>query len=94
MHAIKLALGATTNRVAMSVVTFAAGTALFGLALGYIALLPIAKILEPMLFRTNVLEPVTVACVVALGSVIALVAALLPVQSVIRTDVMSVLREQ
>jgi hypothetical protein len=47
-----------------------------------------------MLFRTNVLEPVTVACVVALGSVIALVAALLPVQSVIRTDVMSVLLEQ
>jgi putative ABC transport system permease protein len=94
MHAIKLALGATTNRVAMSVVTFAFGTALFGMALGYVALLPIAKVLEPMLFRTNVLEPVTVACVVALGSVIALVAALVPVQSVIRTDVMSVLREQ
>jgi hypothetical protein len=57
MHAIKLALGATTNRVAMSVVTFAAGTALFGLALGYIALLPIAKISSPCCFEPTSWNP-------------------------------------
>ena len=78
MHAIKLALGATTNRLAVSVAAFAAGTALFGMTLGYVLLLPLTKVLEPMLFRTNVLEPVTVVCVVALGSAIALVAAFLP----------------
>ena len=49
---------------------------------------------EPLLFHTKVLEPFTVASVVALGGVIALAAAFFPVRTVLKTDVMAVLREQ
>jgi len=94
MHAIKLAIGATPSRVAQSVVRFSVATAAVGIALGYVALVPIAKVLEPLLFHTKVLEPITVAGVVALGTIIALAAAFFPVRTVLRTDVMTVLREQ
>ena len=94
MHAIKLAIGATPSRVARSVVLFSVVTAGVGIAIGYVALVPIRKVLEPLLFHTKVLEPFTVASVVALGGVIALAAAFFPVRSVLKTDVMTVLREQ
>jgi len=54
----------------------------------------IAKILEPLLFHTKVLEPLTVAGVVVFGAVIALAASFFPMKTVLRTDVMAVLREQ
>jgi len=47
-----------------------------------------------MLFHTRALDPLAVSGVVLLGLVTALAAAILPVRSVLRTDVMSVLREQ
>jgi putative ABC transport system permease protein len=94
MHAIKLAIGATPSRVARSVVGFSVATAAIGLAIGYVALVPIAKILEPLLFHTKVLEPITVAGVIGFGVAIALAAAIFPVRTVLKTDVMSVLREQ
>ena len=94
MHAIKLAIGASPSRVARSVVIFSTATAVAGIASGYVALVPVRKILEPILFHTKLLEPFTVASVVVLGAVIALAASFFPVRTVLRTDVMSVLREQ
>ena len=94
MHAIKLAIGATPSRVARSVVLFSVVTAGVGIAIGYVALVPIRKVLEPLLFHTKVLEPFTVVSVVALGGAIALAAAFFPVRTVLKTDVMAVLREQ
>jgi putative ABC transport system permease protein len=94
MHAIELAIGATPSRVARSVVIFPVATASVGIAIGYVVLIPMRKILEPLLFHTKLLEPFTVASVVALGAVIALSASFFPVRTVLRTDVMSVLREQ
>jgi len=94
MHAIKLAIGATPSRVARSVVGFALVTAATGMAFGYVLLVPIAKVLEPLLFHTKILEPLTVVSVLVFGAVIALVATVFPVRAVLRTDVMAVLREQ
>jgi len=94
MHAIKLAIGATPSRVAQSVVVFSVATAAVGIAIGYVALVPVRKVLEPLLFHTKLLEPVTVLGVVGLGAVIAVAASFFPVRTVLRTDVMSVLREQ
>jgi hypothetical protein len=94
MHAIKLAIGATPARVARSVAGFALVTTAIGMALGYVLLVPIAKLLEPLLFHTKILEPLTVVSVLAFGAVIALTATFFPVRSVLRTDVMTVLREQ
>ena len=94
MHAIKLAIGATPSRVAQSVVLFALVTAAIGMAGGYLMLVPVGRLIEPLLFHTKVLEPITVAGVLAFGSLIALAAAFFPVRTVLRPDVMSVLREQ
>jgi hypothetical protein len=94
MHAIKLAIGATPSRVARSVVSFAVVTAAVGMALGYVLLIPIAKVLDPLLFHTKILEPVTVAGVVLFGAIIVLAASYFPTKTVLRTDVMAVLREQ
>jgi predicted permease len=94
MHAIKLAIGATPSLVARSVVGFAVVTTAVGMALGYLVLVPVAKVLEPLLFHTKVLEPLTVVSVIALGGVISLAAAAFPVRTVVKTDVMTVLREQ
>ena len=93
-HAIRLAVGAEPRSLATSVVRFAIVTVAFGMGIGYVLLVPLARVLEPMLFHTRALEPLTVSGVVLLGLVTALAAAILPVRSVLRTDVMSALREQ
>ena len=94
MHAIKLAIGASPSRLAQSVVAFAVVTAAIGMAVGYLILVPVGRLIEPLLFHTKVLEPLTVASVLALGALIALAAAFFPMKAVLRTDVMAVLREQ
>ena len=93
-HAIRLAIGAVPGSLARSVVRFAVVTVLVGMAIGYALLVPLARVIEPMLFHTRVLEPIAIASVIALGIVTALAASLLPVRSVLKTDVMAVLREQ
>jgi predicted permease len=93
-HAIRLAIGAVPSRLARSVVGFAVVTVIAGMALGYAALVPLASVLEPMLFRTRALEPLAVAAVALLGVLTAVGAALVPARAVLRTDVMTVLREQ
>ena len=94
MHAIKLAIGASPSRLAQSVVSFAVVTAAIGMAGGYLILVPVGRLIEPLLFHTKVLEPLTVAIVLALGALIALAAAFSPVKTVLCMDVMAVLREQ
>ena len=81
-------------RLAKSVVRFAVVTVAVGMVVGFAALIPIARLLDPMLFHTRVLEPLALAGVVALGMITALGASMVPVRPVLRTDVMAVLREQ
>jgi ABC-type antimicrobial peptide transport system permease subunit len=93
-HAIRLAVGAAPASLARSVMGFALGTVLVGMAMGYAVLVPLARVLEPLLYHTRALEPVAVLAVVSLGAVTALGAAFFPMRAVLRTDVMAVLREQ
>jgi putative ABC transport system permease protein len=93
-YAIRLAIGAAPARLARSVFRFAVVTVTAGMAAGYVAFIPLSRVLEPLLFRTNALEPTAVAGVALLGLLTALVAAVVPVKAVLRTDVMAVLREQ
>jgi hypothetical protein len=94
MHAIKLALGAPARAVALPIVANALLTVGLGMAIGYAALIPLARRFGALLFHANALEPGTVAVVVLLGATVAVVAALVPTRSVLRTDTMAVLREQ
>jgi hypothetical protein len=93
-HAIRLAIGAAPTSLARSVVRFAVTTVVLGMAIGYVILVPLARVLEPMLFHTRALEPVAIVGVAALGVLTAALAAVFPARAVLRTDVMAVLREQ
>ena len=81
-HAIRLAIGAAPAGLARSVVRFAVMTVLVGMVAGYAVLVPLAKVLEPMLYHTRALEPVAVVAVALLGVLTALGAAIFPVRSV------------
>ena len=93
-HAIKLALGAPARDVALPIVANALLTVGTGMAIGYAALIPLSRVFGTMLFHARVFEPATVASVTTLGALVAALAALVPTRAVLRTDTMSVLREQ
>ena len=93
-HAIRLAVGAAPNELAKLVIRFAVVTVVVGMIAGYVTLVPLGRMFEGLLFHTRALEPVIVLIVVALGILTALIAAVVPARAVMRTDVMTVLREQ
>ena len=93
-HAIKLALGAPARDVALPIVANALLTVGTGMVIGYAALIPLSRVFGTMLFHARVFEPATVASVTALGALVAALAALVPTRAVLRTDTMTVLREQ
>ena len=93
-HAIRLAIGAAPNVLAKLVIRFAVTTVAIGMIAGYVALIPLGHMFEGLLYHTRALEPATVLVVVLLGALTAIVAAIVPARAVMRTDVMTVLREQ
>ena len=84
IYAIELAVGATHGQVAIRVLRFAMLTAFGGMALGYLALLPSEKLIEPLLFHTRLLEAPTVFGVIVAGAVVALLAVRGPLTVVLR----------
>jgi hypothetical protein len=93
-HAIRLAIGAAPNALAKLVVRFAITTVAIGMIAGYVVLVPLGRMFEGLLFHTRALEPAIVLVVVVLGTLTAILAAIVPARAVMRTDVMTVLREQ
>jgi hypothetical protein len=94
MYAIRLALGGTPARLAGSLFRYTTGTVAIGLLIGGAVLLPVAKLIQPMLFHTNVLAPAALVGVAAMALLIAVGAAIGPARALLQTGVMSVLREQ
>jgi hypothetical protein len=80
--------------LATLVIRFAISTVVIGMVAGYVVLVPLGRMFEGLLFHTRALEPAIVLLVVALGTLTAIVAAIVPARAVMRTDVMTVLREQ
>jgi predicted permease len=93
-HAIRLAIGASPNVLAKLVVRFAVTTVAIGMIAGYVALVPLSRVFGGLLYHTRALEPMVILVVVMLGTLTAVVAAIVPASAVMRTDVMTVLREQ
>ncbi len=93
-HAIRLAIGATPDVVARSVVRYGVVTATIGMLIGLVALVPLRHLIEPLLFHTSLFDATTVALVAVLGAGLALIASVTPARAVARTDIVNVLREQ
>ena len=93
-NAIRLAIGATPNVVARSVVRYGVMTALVGMAMGLLLLVPLRRLIEPLLFHTSLFDATTVIGVALFGAAMALVASVTPARAVARTDIITVLREQ
>ncbi|HEX4683252.1 MAG TPA: hypothetical protein VH277_11100, partial [Gemmatimonadaceae bacterium] len=86
--------GGAPRRVALEVARYALSAVVTGLVVGFVLLLPLARVLQPMLFHTNLFDPITIASVVVIGAVMSAAAIGAPVRGVLRMDAMEVLREQ
>jgi putative ABC transport system permease protein len=93
-HAIRLAIGATPNIVARSVIRYGVVTATVGMLIGWLVLMPLRHLIEPLLFHTPLFDASTIALVTIFGGGLALIASLTPARAVARTDIVNVLREQ
>ena len=93
-HAIRLAVGATPSVVARSVVRYGVTTAAIGMIVGWLVLVPLRRLIEPLLYHTSLFDAATIVGVAVFGGGLAVVASLTPARAVARTDIISVLREQ
>jgi len=89
---VRLALGATPRTIAAAFLRFGVGVTLLGLA-GAVAVVHVFRgLIEPVLFRTSVLEPVVVAGTSLLLVAVALAATARPALQAARTDPAVLLR--
>jgi predicted permease len=93
-HAIRLAIGATPSVVARAVVRYGLVTAVVGMAAGLLLLIPLRRLIEPLLFHTSLFDATTVIGVAVFGGALAVLASVTPARAVARTDIVNVLREQ
>jgi ABC-type antimicrobial peptide transport system permease subunit len=87
-----MALGATRERVQMSVITKTLRMALIGVAVGTVASFAVARAISSMLFGTQPTDPATFVGMVVLLTVVAFVAGYLPARRASRIDPMVALR--
>jgi predicted permease len=89
---IRMALGATRERVQMGVILKTLRMALIGIAVGTVASFGVARAISAMLFGTQPTDPVTFAGMVLLLSAVAFMAGYLPARRASRIDPMVALR--
>jgi putative ABC transport system permease protein len=92
--ALRMAVGATEQRVLRMVLGSALRTAGIGASIGIAAALFFARILSSMLFGVSAADPLTYLSVVALFGLIALAASALPALRASRTNPMTALRAE
>jgi len=83
---LRVALGAQPVDVLRLIVTEGMRPALLGLALGLVAIFPLARVLRSLLFQVAPADPVTFLGVPILFACIALAACVIPARSAIRLD--------
>jgi predicted permease len=89
---IRMALGATRERVQMGVIAKALGLALIGAAIGIVASFAVSDAIRSLLFATQPMDPVTFAGMTVLLLGVAFVAGYLPARRASRIDPMTALR--
>ena len=89
---IRTALGARTSNVLRLVIVEGMTPTLVGIAAGAVAALGSAKLLEKLVFGVSAADPLTLAAVVGVLALVALVASLVPAYRAARLDPIAVLR--
>jgi ABC-type antimicrobial peptide transport system permease subunit len=90
--AIRLALGAQRQEVLRSVLRDGARMAIWGVAIGLLAAFALGRLMTSMLFGITPNDPVTMAGVVGLLTVVALAACYVPARRATRVDPIVALR--
>ena len=91
---IRYALGAQVRDVLQLVLRQGARLTALGLALGLISAAGVARLMDTLLFRTNVYDPAVFGVVIFLLALIALLAALVPALRATRADPVAALRTE
>ncbi len=91
---IRMALGATRERVQLGVISKTLRMALIGIAVGTAASFAVAKGISSMLFGTQPTDPVTFAGMISLLTVMAFLAGYIPARRASRIDPIVALRAQ
>jgi predicted permease len=89
---IRMALGATTARVQFGVIFRTMRLALIGIAVGAVVSLAVASLISAMLFNTAPTDPATFAIMVALLTIVAVLAGYIPARRASRVNPMVALR--
>jgi ABC-type antimicrobial peptide transport system permease subunit len=89
---IRMALGATRERVQYGVISKTLRMALIGIGAGTMASLAVGRAIGSMLFHTQPMDPVVFAGMVVLLTLVAFVAGYLPARRASRIDPMNALR--
>ncbi|MGA7706610.1 MAG: FtsX-like permease family protein, partial [Acidobacteriaceae bacterium] len=89
---IRIALGASRERVQLAVISKTLRMALIGIALGTVASFAVARAIRSILFGTAPTDPITFAAVALLLTVVALAAGYLPARRASRTNPITALR--
>jgi ABC-type antimicrobial peptide transport system permease subunit len=89
---IRMALGATANRVQFSVISRTLRLALVGIAIGTVASFIVAKGIASLLFATDPADPPTFATTILMLSGIAILAGYIPARRASHIDPMTALR--
>jgi putative ABC transport system permease protein len=91
---IRTALGASTADVLRLVISKGMGPALVGIAVGTIAALAAAKVLETLVFGVSASDPLTLAGAAATLALVALIASLAPAYRALWLDPVKALRAE
>lgn len=90
--AIRAAIGATSRQIAWPVVRGGLGTVAAGIAAGFGLALAASGVLQPLLFRTRLADPLALGIAAGVSLVIALVATLAPARTAASQSPMEALR--
>jgi len=93
-HAVRIALGAPTSHVVRPVLVRAVSLVALGMAIGLLALVPFRERFDELLYRTHVLSSLVVIPMILTGLTLALIAAYLPMRTIVKLQPMHVLRDE
>jgi putative ABC transport system permease protein len=91
---VRMALGAQARDVRRLVIAQGFKPALIGLAIGLIATLALARLMQGLLFGVSAFDPLTLAAVALLVTVVALIACYLPARRSVKVDPLVTLRHE